>query len=85
MSRYLAPVEVGGHLAIAVCPRCKFKRYYGDLERDPNTNQMVCKYGCVDIYDPYRLPPKAPDQLTLQYPRSEEPLVVPDDYPYGSE
>jgi hypothetical protein len=77
MSRYLAPVQVGGSYAIAVCPRCKMKRYYGDLVEDPNTKQMLCKFGCVDIYDPYRLPPKAPDQFTLQYPRPDEPLVMP--------
>lgn len=85
MSKYLPAVEVGGSFAIAVCPRCKMKRHYGDLIQDPNTKQMVCKFDCADIYDPYRLPPKAPDQITLQYPRPDEPLNVPDDYPYGSE
>lgn len=76
MSLYLPVQEVGGHYAIAVCPRCKFKMYYGDLVADPNTKQMMCPK-CVDLYDPYRLPPKAPDQMTLQYPRPEEPLVPP--------
>jgi len=83
MSRYLPPVEVGGSLAIAACPRCKMKMYYGDLGQDPNTMQYMCRK-CVDIYDPYRLPPKAPDDITLQYPRPDEPLDVPDDYPYGT-
>lgn len=65
--------------AIAICPRCKFKRKYVDLKLDPNTMQMVCKFDCVDLYDPYRLPPKRPDDITLQYPRPEEPLIMPED------
>lgn len=85
MPKYLPPRIVGGSLAIAVCPRCHFKRYSTELEMDPNTKQMVCKYNCVDEFDPYRLPAKPEDKISLQYPRPDDPLDVPDDYPYGSE
>jgi hypothetical protein len=77
MPKYLPSTLVNGHLAVAICPRCKFKRYYGDLVMDPNTNQMVCSNGCKDLYDPYRLAPKEPDQITLRYPRAEEELTPP--------
>lgn len=67
------------NLAVAVCPRCHFKRKYVDLVEDPNTKQKVCRFGCVDIYDPYRLPPKEPDKIELEYPRPDEDLVTPED------
>ena len=85
MPKYLPPNEVGGSLAIAVCARCRMKRYLTELTADPNNGLRVCIYGCVDLYDPYRLPQKPEDQISLQYPRPDEPLDVPDDYPYGSE
>ena len=84
MPKYLPPDTIGGTLAIAICYRCKRKIYYGELQTDPNNLQKYCKE-CVDIYDPYRLPARAPDLITLQYPRPDEDLVVPDDYPYDSD
>lgn len=78
MPKYLEPKEVGGHYAVAICYRCKMKRYYGDLQKDPNNQQYYCRFGCIDEYDPYRLPAKQPDQFVLQYPRPEEPLVPPE-------
>ena len=83
MPKYLRK-RSGEILTIAVCPRCKMKRHYFDLERDPNTKQLVCRFGCVDIYDPYRLAPRKPDNITVKEPRPDEPLDVPNDYPYGS-
>ena len=78
MPKYLPSTEVGGHYAIAICPRCKFKVYYGELEMDPNTNQMICG-DCIDLLDPYRLSPKEPDRFTLRYPRPEEELTPPEE------
>lgn len=75
MSKYL-DTRGRGDLAIAICPRCKFKVPHASLQMDPNNQQMYCPK-CVDIYDPYRLPPPAPDQFTIQYPRPDEPLEVP--------
>lgn len=74
MSKYLNTLGQD-NLAIAVCPRCKFKVRYVDLQIDPNDQQYRCPK-CVDLYDPYRLPPRAPDQISLQYPRPDEPLEI---------
>lgn len=74
MSIYLR-TKGESNLAIAICPRCKFKVKYVDLKMDPNDRQYYCS-SCVDLYDPYRLPPRAPDQIQLQYPRPEEPLEI---------
>lgn len=66
-------------LSVAVCPRCHFKRKYVDLVMDPNTKQMVCRFDCADMFDPYRIPPRAPDKTDLQYPRPDDELIVPEE------
>lgn len=73
MSKYLAVKEVGGSVAIAICPRCNRKMYYGDLQQDPNNNNWYCK-DCVDIYDPWRLPARNAEDISLHHPRPETDL-----------
>jgi hypothetical protein len=75
MPRYL----IGGRregVAIAVCDRCKFKRFLSELSADPNFPGLrVCVYGCVDQYDPWRLPARQPEQINLRFPRPDVPLT----------
>lgn len=66
-------------LSVAICPRCHFKRKYVDLVMDPNTKMMVCKFNCQDLFDPYRIPPRSPDKIDLQYPRPDDDLVIPEE------
>lgn len=70
--------------AVFVCPRCKMKRAYVDQVRDPNTGLMVCNQGCADLLDPYRLPPRKTEDISLRYPRPDEDLTNPDP-PYNPE
>lgn len=63
-------------LAIAVCGRCKLKVAYDDLRQDPNTKNWYCEK-CVDLYDPYRLPPRRTEKISLHHPRPDEPLEMP--------
>jgi len=72
MGLYL-PVRTKGSAAIAVCPRCSTKVYYGDLKQDPNNLQFYCA-DCVDIYDPWRLPPRQAEDISLHHPRPDVPL-----------
>lgn len=55
------------------------KRPLTELIADPNAPGVrVCRdRGCADELDPYRLPARAPDRITVQYPRPDEPLTVP--------
>jgi hypothetical protein len=76
MPRYIS-TKGSQTLSVAICPRCHFKRKYDDLVIDPNTNDYVCKFGCVDEFDPYRIPPRKPDDITLHHPRPDDPLDVP--------
>jgi hypothetical protein len=60
------------HASIAICGRCSIKRAYDDLRDDPNAPGLkVCIYGCIDQYDPWRLPARATEDVTLQYPRPD--------------
>ena len=74
MGLYL-PVRARGSVAIAICDRCKMKMHYEDLSPDVNYPGLkVCK-DCSDLYDPYRLPARKADDITLHHPRPDEDLV----------
>jgi len=73
MSLYL-PVRAKGTVAIAVCFRCQKKVHYDALRQDPNNKQYYCGE-CVDLYDPWRLPARRPEDISLQHPRPDEELI----------
>lgn len=73
MSLYL-PVKTGGSSAIGVCQRCNKKMYYDDLVKDPNNGMWVCKAD-QDIYDPWRLPARQAEDISLHHPRPDVPLI----------
>jgi hypothetical protein len=63
-------------LAIAICDRCRMKRPYSFLVPDRNTPGLrVCPDRCDDAYDPWRLPARQTEDITLQYPRPEADLI----------
>lgn len=69
MSLFL-PVRARGSASIAICGRCARKVYYDDLEIDPNNKNYYCPE-CVDIYDPWRLPARKPENISLNHPRPD--------------
>lgn len=67
---------------IVICMRCNLKRRWSEVIPDGNSPGLyVCKRevkrGCWDTYDPYRLPPRQPDRLTLGRSNPDVPLTVP--------
>lgn len=76
MPRYL-PVSSHGKVAVAICGRCGLKYQYNKLKPDRNTPGLRVCDDCCDDKDPYKLPSRLPEKLTLQYPRPDEPLIVP--------
>ena len=59
-------------LAIAVCDRCKMKRAFSTLQPDPNFPGLrVCQEGCIDQFDPYRLPARQTERINLRFPRPD--------------
>lgn len=68
-------------LGVGVCDRCKTKRALHELVADPNAPGLrVCKdpeEGCLDKYDPYRLPTRRPDPIKLPFNRPDQRLDEP--------
>jgi hypothetical protein len=64
-------------IAIAVCDRCRMKRPHADLSKDPNfPGLMVCSHGCKDQFDPYRLPARKTERITIRFPRPDANIAV---------
>jgi len=62
----------GSVLTIAICDRCKMKRAYDDIQQDGNIPGLrVCKFGCSDVKDPYRLPMRQPEKISVRFPRPD--------------
>lgn len=80
MSEYLNTLG-NSTLAIGICARCSLKFALDDLESDPNYPGLrVCRED-RDDYDPYRLPPRETEDITLEFPRPDTKFPIP---PYTS-
>ena len=66
-------------LSIAVCDRCKMKAKLVDLVSDPNAPGLRVHTYCADEFDPWRLPARAQDKITIEYPRPDVPISTPND------
>ena len=78
MARFLN-TEGNASLAIFVCDRCKMKRAIVEAMPDPNFPGLtVCQQGCADQKDPYRLPARKTEKITLKFPRPDVSVAVED-------
>lgn len=62
------------NLAIAVCDRCHMKMPYTALRPDGNSPGLRVCQECWDKKDPYRLPARQTENISLRYPRPDEEL-----------
>ena len=75
MSRFIDPTGQPTY-GVALCARCSRKFKLAELQPDPNLpNLMVCRDD-LDEYDPYRLTPRAEDQVVLPFVRPDTPLEI---------
>ena len=66
-------------IAIFICDRCRMKRPIIEAMPDPNFPGLkVCERGCADEKDPYRLPARKTERITLQYPRPDVSVATND-------
>lgn len=73
MSRFIDP-SGNSTYGLGICARCSLKMPLSDLAPDPNYPAlMVCEKD-RDDYDPYRLAPRKPDQITLPFVRPDTPI-----------
>jgi hypothetical protein len=66
-------------IAIAICDRCRMKRPHAVMRNDPNFPGLrVCDQGCADEFDPYRLPARTTERITIRFPRPDADIAVDD-------
>jgi len=58
-------------LAIGVCGRCNRKFPINDLRPDPNIPALMVCDKDRDQFDPYRLPARQTENITLRFPRPD--------------
>lgn len=69
-------------VAIAICSRCSCKFPYTDLSPDPNYPGLLVCDDDLDNLDPWRLPSRETENITLDHPRPDltltpGPMFVP--------
>lgn len=61
-------------LAVACCARCGEKFPWPELKPDPNAPGLYCCPADLDQLDPYRLPARSADQISLAWARPDRSL-----------
>ena len=59
---------------IGICDRCSRKFSLTELFSDPNTPGLKVCRDDIDDYDPYRLPARKTENITLRFVRPDVPL-----------
>ena len=55
------------------------KRAHAEMRSDPNfPGLQVCGQGCADEKDPYRLPARKTEKITIRFPRPDVSVAVTD-------
>ena len=71
MARFLNTLG-NSTLSVFICDRCKMKRPYSNMRPDGNIPAIkVCSESCSDQFDPYRLPARQPEKITIRFPRPD--------------
>src|SRR5271163_1316221 len=73
MGLYLDTIG-NSNVAIGICGRCSQKFALVDLSPDPNSPGLLVCQDDIDEYDPWRLPPREVECITLTMPRPDVPL-----------
>lgn len=75
MPQYL-DTSGNNRLSVGICGRCSLKFPIDELAPDVNyPGLLVCKEDS-DWYDPYRLPPREVEDITLEFVRPDLPLTT---------
>lgn len=59
---------------IGICARCSRKMPLEELHSDPNTPGLKVCLDDLDDYDPYRLPARRTEDISLRFNRPDTPL-----------
>lgn len=58
-------------LGIGICGRCSRKFSLDDLHPDPNFPGLRVCVSDLDVFDPYRLPPRGTEDVALRFARPD--------------
>lgn len=61
---------------IGICGRCSRKMFLEELSPDPNSPGLLVCAEDLDVLDPYRLPARQTEQITLPYNRPDVNIDV---------
>jgi hypothetical protein len=79
MPQYLIPKKGAPTFGIGICDRCNTKHFLPDMKSDPNIPGIrVCEL-CVDLKDPWTYAALPNENITLEYPRPDIALRIPDE------
>ncbi len=73
MSLFLAPKRAG-YSSIGICDRCHMKFYLSELKSDSESPGLKVCRKCCDGKDPYELPPRKTEDISLNFVRPDERL-----------
>lgn len=74
MPLYLDPTGRSTY-GIGICGRCGQKFFLDELHQDPNTPGLMVCLADMDEYDPYRLPARQAEKISLPFTRPDVPLT----------
>lgn len=62
------------NIANIICSRCQMRMAHADAVQDQNSPGLWGHEECMDAKDPWRLPPRQTENITLPHPRKDSPL-----------
>lgn len=62
--------------SVAICDKCHMKKPYSLLVADGNSPGLRVCPTCSDNLDPWRMTPRQSEDITLRFPRPDEPLTA---------
>ena len=78
MPKFLSP-RFKSSVAIATCDRCGEKVQYSELIPDGNSPGLMVSSqhrGCHDVKDPWRLPARKTEEISLRHPRPDSDISI---------
>lgn len=57
-----------------ICDRCRLRGKFSEMTEDPDSPGLWVHKDCADQLDPWKLPPRVSENVTVPHPRKDAPL-----------
>lgn len=61
-------------LSPAICDRCRLRGAAADMVPDPDRQGLFVHKHCADQLDPWKLPPRSSEDISIPHPRPDAPV-----------